>query len=252
MRVLVTRPAAQAIEWTHRLCSHGIDAVALPLIGIEPAADAQPLQAAWQSIEQQRLLVFVSPNAVEHFFARRPSNAIWPAGTFAASPGPGTTRSLVALGVAAAQIIEPAADALQFDSESLWAALGTHDWRGARALIVRGDGGRDWLAEMLRGRGALVTNVATYRRVAPTFDPTHDATLRAALGEPAGHLWFFSSSEAIDNLMQSAAAATWKSANSMATHPKIAERARQAGFARVAEARPSFDDVVACIQSFRP
>jgi uroporphyrinogen-III synthase len=252
MRVLVTRPAAQAIEWTQRLCAHGIDAVALPLIGIEPAADSQALQAAWQSIEQQRLLVFVSPNAVESFFTQRPSASAWPAATFAASPGPGTTRSLVALGVPAAQVIEPAADAPQFDSEALWATLGTHDWRGARVLIVRGDGGRDWLAEMLRSRGALVGNVAAYRRVAPGFDAAHRTALQAALDEPTGHLWFFSSSEAIDNLMPSAPAAVWKSANALATHPKIAERARQAGFARVAEARPSFDDVVACIQSFGP
>jgi uroporphyrinogen-III synthase len=134
----------------------------------------------------------------------------------------------------------------------LWATLGTHDWRGARASIVRGDGGRDWLAEMLRSRGALVTNVAAYRRVPPLFDAAASEVLRAALQTPSSHLWFFSSSEAIDNLMQSAPATRWSSASAMATHPKIAERARRSGFARVAEARPAFDDVVACIQSFGP
>jgi uroporphyrinogen-III synthase len=251
MRVLVTRPAAQAIDWTHRLAAQGIDAVALPLIGIEPAADTPLLQASWQSIAQQRLLVFVSPNAVEHFFAQRPASAVWPVGTFAASPGPGTTRALIALGVPVAQVIKPAADAVQFDSEALWATLGTHDWHGARVLIVRGDGGRDWLAEMLRRRGALVTNVAAYRRVPPRFDATESEALGFALQAPSSHLWFFSSSEAIDNLMQLATAG-WHCASAMATHPKIAERARRLGFARVAEARPAFDDVVACIQSFRP
>jgi uroporphyrinogen-III synthase len=241
MRVLVTRPAAQAIEWTHRLAAQGIDAMALPLIGIEPVADSPSLQAVWQSIGQQRLLVFVSPNAVEHFFARRPASAAWPAATLAASPGPGTTRALIALGVPAAQVIEPAADAAQFDSEALWATLGAHDWRGARASIVRGDGGR-----------ALVSNVAAYRRVPPQFDAAASELLHAALQRPSSHLWFFSSSEAIDNLMQSAPATGWNSASAMATHPKIAERARRSGFARVAEARPAFDDVVACIQSFGP
>jgi len=252
MRVIVTRPAGQAIEWTRRLNERGLDAIALPLIGIEPAADLAALRDAWIALAQQRLVVFVSPNAVEHFFAQRPASAAWPATSFAASPGPGTTQALFALGVPRASIIEPAPDAPHFDSESLWVQLGSHDWRAARALIVRGDGGRDWLAEMLRGRGALVTTLAAYRRMPPQFNVEDQALLRAALEAPASHLWSFSSSEAIDNLVKAAGPARWNGACAIATHPRIAARARQAGFTRVVEARPSFEDVVACIQSIEP
>jgi uroporphyrinogen-III synthase len=39
VRVLVTRPAAQAAGWVQRLGERGIEAFALPLIGITPAAD---------------------------------------------------------------------------------------------------------------------------------------------------------------------------------------------------------------------
>jgi len=257
VRVLVTRPAAQAADWVAQLRHAAIDAVALPLIGIAPVAepaDLADLHAAWRGLAQQRLIVFVSPNAAEQFFAQRPSGAAWPAALLAGSPGPGTTRVLIELGVPAGCVIEPAADAAQFDSESLWEQLRGRDWRGASALIVRGDSGREWLAQSLRAAGAAVAHVAAYRRVAPAFDAGQAALMRDAIGRPAAHAWFFSSSEAIDNLAAAplAAGAPWREALAIATHPRIAARARQLGFARVIEARPSLAAVVACIQSLRP
>ena len=254
MRVIVTRPAAQAADWVARLRAERIDAVALPLIGVAPAADAAAVESAWAKLASQRLVVFVSPNAAEHFFALRPAGARWPAGVLAGSPGPGTTRSLLDLGVPAAQTVAPAADALQFDSEALWQQLATQDWQGAGVLIVRGDGGRDWLADTLRGCGAQVAHVAAYRREAPVFDAAQKTLLAAALHEPASHLWYFSSSEAIEHLERLAAACDplrWADACALATHPRIAERARQLGIARVTECRPPLEAVVACIQSMR-
>ncbi|MES1161551.1 MAG: uroporphyrinogen-III synthase, partial [Rhizobacter sp.] len=118
MRILVTRPAAQAADWVLDLQARGLDAVALPLIAIAAVDEPSALRAAWQVLGQRRLVVFVSPNAAQHFFAQRPAGPGWPASTWAGSPGPGTTRALVALGVPPAQIVEPAADAPQFDSES--------------------------------------------------------------------------------------------------------------------------------------
>ena len=251
MLTLVTRPAAQAAEWVQQLQTHGIDALALPLIGIAPV-EAPALVAAWHALAQQRLVVFVSPNAAQQFFAQRPMGAAWPEGVFAASPGPGTTRVLQGLGVLAAQIIEPAADAPQFDSESLWLALATHDWRGARVLIVRGDGGRDWLADTLRRHGAQVAHLAAYRRTAPQLDDAERALLQQAIAAPAAHLWFFSSSEAVANLGALAAHADWQRAHAIATHPRIAASARQLGLGSVAESRPALADVIACIQSIQP
>ncbi|MDE2628512.1 MAG: uroporphyrinogen-III synthase [Burkholderiales bacterium] len=255
MRVIVTRPAAQADDWVARLQARGIDAVALPLIGIAPVEDGTALDAAWLTLQQRQLVVFVSPNAAAQFFARRAASSVWPGNVLAASPGPGTTRLLVALGVPVAQIVEPAADAAQFDSESLWLQLSARDWRGADVLIVRGDVGRDWLADTLRSHGARVATVAAYRRVVPSFDARAAALLRAAVERPQSHLWFFSSSEAIDNLaavVPPAAMAGGLRGRAIATHPRIAERARQRGFAPVIESRPALDDVVACIQSLRP
>jgi len=250
MKLLVTRPADQALEWTVRLQERGIDAAALPLIGIQPAPDGAAVAAAWATLAGMSLVVFVSPNAAEQFFALRPAGLAWPAGVLAGSPGPGTTRTLRALGVPASAIAAPAHDAAQFDSEALWAQLSARDWSGRQVLIVRGDGGRDWLARTLNEHGAQVATVAAYRRAAPVFDVPQRALLAAALAAPQQHLWFFSSSEAIDHLDAATPGAHWRAARALATHPRIAERARALGLGTVLRCRPEFDAVVACIQSF--
>jgi uroporphyrinogen-III synthase len=247
MRVLVTRPAAQAGEWVERLRAAGLQAEALPLIDIAPAPDTAAVAAAWVALPLQALVVFVSPNAAAHFFAARPAQASWPAAVLAASPGPGSTKTLRDLGVAT--VVEPAADAPQFDSEALWQQLSTRDWAGKHVLVVRGASGRDWLAEQLRGRGAELSFVTAYSRGAPQLSPPQQALLAQALAQPRNHLWFFSSSEAIDHLQTLAPQAEWSQARAVATHPRIAERARQLGMGRVIEARPSLEGVVACIQS---
>jgi uroporphyrinogen-III synthase len=252
LRILVTRPAPQAAVWVRLVRAAGLEAVALPLIAIAPVDDPAALIDAWHQIASQRLVVFVSPNAARQFFALRPAAIDWPGATWAGSPGPGTTQALIALGVPAARIIEPAADAPQFDSESLWARLALHDWRDAPVLVVRGASGRDWLSQTLRAHGARVAHVAAYRRGLPTLDAGERDLLRTALDAPHAHRWFFSRSEAIANLAALAPGAEWHRAHAIATHPRIAERARHLGFASVVQARPSLAAVVACIQSIGP
>jgi uroporphyrinogen-III synthase len=252
MRVLVTRPQPQADEWVERLREAGIDAVALPLLGIAPVDDAAPLDAAWWELggdAAPALAVFVSPNAVVQFFARRPPGARWPAATRAGAPGPGTAAALAAHGVAAAAIVQPAPDSGPFDSESLWLQLRDADWRGARVWIVRGEGGRDWLADTLRAAGADVRFVQAYRRGAPAWTAIERARCDAALAAPASHLWLFSSSEAVGHLRTLAPGADWAASTALASHPRIAEAARVLGFGRVDEVRPDFDAVRRAIEA---
>ena len=251
-RLIVTRPAAQAGAAVVQLRARGIDAVAVPLIEIVPMADATPIAAAWAALSTRRLVVFVSANAVLRFFAARPAGLTWPASTFAAAPGPGTADALRAEGVADASIIEPGADAAQFDSEALWERLRTHDWLGARVVVVRGEVGREWLGDCLAAAGAEVQTLAAYERAAPVLSAEARRIVDAAASEPGSWVWLFSSSEAIGNLELLAGPGRWTAARAMATHPRIAARARQAGFVDVREVEPGLDAVVACIQSMRP
>ena len=248
MRVIVTRPAAQGQAFVRRLQALGIDAVGLPLIGIAPPADPEAVRRAWATLAGQALVMFVSANAVAHFFALRPPGAMWPPGTRAGSTGPGTTDALRAAGVDGTAIVDPGPDG-PFDTDTLWLRIATWPWAGRRVLVVRGESGRDWLAEQLRKAGAEVGFVAAYRRLAPSFAGDAGAVLAAALGAPRAHCWHFSSSEAIEHLVASQRGADWAAARALATHPRIAATARRLGFGRVDEVGVHPEDVATAMRS---
>jgi uroporphyrinogen-III synthase len=231
MRVIVTRPRAQAETLVRELQGAGIDAVALPLIHIAPLSDARPLQQAWAGLPQLALLIFVSANAVLHFMGQRPAQQAWPAQLLAGSTGPGTSAALRAAGVPLRLLVEPAGEV--FDSEALWRQLQARDWRGRRVGVVRGEGGRDWLAERLAAAGAQVAFVSAYERQLPRLEATGQALLDAASLQPRQHLWVFSSAQALTHLGQLAPNADWSAACAVAPHARIVERARQLGFGQV-------------------
>ncbi|MFO1272722.1 MAG: hypothetical protein U1F50_13800 [Rubrivivax sp.] len=87
--------------------------------------------------------------------------------------------------------------------------------------------------------------------VPPLADAPTLALLHAAQREPARHLWVFSSSEAVRNLQALAPGADWSPALAVASHPRIAEAARAAGFGRVDEVRPSPADLAARVRAFQ-
>jgi uroporphyrinogen-III synthase len=246
MRLLVTRPRPQADQWSGALRGCGIDALPLPLIAIGPAPDTAPVHEAWRTLGRDALAVFVSPNAVERFFALRPEGCAWPPALRAASPGPGSAEALRAAGVA--QVVQPRAAGARFDSEALWEELRDTTWQGASVLVVRGDGGREWLADRLREQGADVRFVQAYARRLPMLDAGERQRLRQALDVPREHVWHFSSSQAIDHLQALAPGADWSHARAIASHPRIAERARAAGFGAVQEVAPTVAAVVAALQ----
>jgi uroporphyrinogen-III synthase len=97
----------------------------------------------------------------------------------------------------------------------------------------------------------VVETVGAYRRVAPSFTGAARERLDAATASD-DVVWLFSSSEAIANLARAAGGARWQRARAVATHPRIAARARGLGFGVVVEAGATVDAVVGCIQSIEP
>jgi uroporphyrinogen-III synthase len=190
------------------------------------------------------LLVFVSPGCVRSFFALQPAGCDWPAATQAGATGPGTSQALREAGVPAAAIIEPPHDAEQFDSEALWRRLELQSWQGRRVVVVRGDGGRDWLADRLRDRGAEVAFVQAYRRRLPELSAPQRDLLAVALAAPSRHCWLFSSSQAVEHLRQLAQVSDWSTGCAMATHPRIEQTLRSAGFGTVWPVRPTLNAVL--------
>jgi uroporphyrinogen-III synthase len=247
MRVIVTRPAAQAAGWVEALRAAGVDAVALPLIGIEPLADTSALAAAWHVLDRYALVMFVSANSVEQFFAARPAGAAWPVAVPAGSTGPGTTRALRDQGVSHIEAPDEAAG--RFDTEALWERLRHWPWPGQQVLVVRGEQGRDWLADTLRAQGAAIHALAAYRRLPPVAGDTTRALIATALAEPEATRWLISSSEALQHLASLAPGADWRRSHAWCGHPRIAASARAAGFGHVEEVGPTTEAVLARLQS---
>lgn len=254
--VLVVRPRAQADAWVDQLAALGVPARALPLIEIVPAPDAAGVEAVFAQVEAASapVLVFVSPNAVLGFFdaaaAARgtPARALaWPAHAWAAATGPGTVAALRRCGVPSDRVAAPAADAAQFDSEALWSTIRGWAWTRRPVWIVRGNGGRDWLGTRLRDAGASVRVVQSYGRAAPRLSDSERALLAEALATPGRWVWMFSSSEAIDHLQALAPDARWSAGRALASHPRIAERARSLGFGSVAIVAPTAAAVAAAV-----
>lgn len=263
MRVVVTRPEREAQRWVAALSDAGMDAVALPLIVVAGPPDTAAVRGAWLRLQQQDALMFVSGNAVDSFFKEKPPLAPdWTAQaaikTRAFVTGPGSRAALLRNGVGADRIDAPDTTAGQFDSEALWACVQAQVHPGFRVLIVRGAGaagalvdgaGRDWFARQVQSHGGLVEFVVAYQRNAPVWGEAQRASASNAAGE--GSVWLFSSSEAIANLRSLMPDQQWQHCRAVATHPRIAQAAREAGFGVVCESRPLLADVVASIESLQ-
>ena len=279
--VVITRPAAQAGVWQQALQAAGHPVVLLPMLEIQPAPDLHALRAAWLQLAQWNALMFVSANAIEAFCAQRPADTAWPQDVHAPRawvPGPASAQALRAAAVPGHLMDAPAAQAEQFDSESLWEQVRGQVGRGFRLLVVRGgvvkaapaDGravtpdaqrgtGRDWLGDQVQSAGGRVEWLQAYLRGAPSWTDADYAV--AAQARDDGAIWLFSSSECVTNLaaltrstplavQQDEPHSQWTGSVAVATHPRIARAARDVGFGTVHLSRPGLADVLASIESF--
>lgn len=218
--IVVTRPARQAGGFAAKLAALGATPLVFPAIVILPPDDRTALDAAHAGLARYDLAFFVSANAAEY---GAPPAGRWPAGLPAFAPGPGTAEALAACGVDDVRVPHTTQD-----SEGLLALPALRDVAGRRAVIFRGAGGRELLADTLRARGASVDCIACYRRAAPS-----DARgLVEALQDGRADALTVTSSEGVDTLWRLlgdagralAARRPW-----FAPHPRIAEHVRALG-----------------------
>lgn len=162
--ILVTRPVGQAARLAQLVREGGGDPVLFPALEIEARAVA-PVDAR----AGFDMLIFVSPNAARLGFPL--ARAAIGSQTKIAAIGSGTVAELKKAGVG--DIISPRSG---HDSEALLVELA--DITPRRALIVRGEGGREFLGEALRSRGTAVEYLECYRRKKPARD------MRELLSDP--------------------------------------------------------------------
>ncbi|HEX4986697.1 MAG TPA: uroporphyrinogen-III synthase [Burkholderiales bacterium] len=212
--ILVTRPAAQAGRLAQLVREAGGLPVLLPALEIEPLPQAVPADVA----RGCDLVIFVSPNAVRHGLQKLQSAAVLGTATRVAAIGPGTAAELKKGAVG--DIISPRCG---YDSEALAAELS--DRSPGKVLIVRGQGGRGWLGEALRGRGATVSYFECYRRSRPAggLGELLDGPVRGRVRACTA-----TSSSIVENLfeMGAAAGAAWlRHMPFFVSHPRVAAAA---------------------------
>ncbi len=156
--VLVTRAANQAAELTNAIELAGGRAYSLPALDIV-ALSTDETERSHKALPTPDIVVFVSRNAVRFGYSFAGSAAV-------AAIGPGTAAELEAAGVRVD--IVPTTG---FTSERLLDEPELRDVTGVCITIVRGEDGRERLADTLRARGAIVSYLPVYRRAIPETSP---------------------------------------------------------------------------------
>jgi uroporphyrinogen-III synthase len=234
-RILVTRPAAQAATLAAQIAEAGGEPVLFPLLEISQASDQAPLQLATACLDDYALAVFISPNAVDFSLPSILARRLWPPSLQAAAIGPGTVAQLATYGIE--RVIVPHG---RFDSEALLElpALQADRVASRKVLILRGNGGRELLAETLIQRGAAVDCVTCYQRSSPADAAPLVSLLRAGQLQALT----ISSSEGLRNLWALLGADDRQRLSDLPVfvpHQRIAEVAGALGMRRLALTAPA-------------
>ncbi|MDB5917201.1 MAG: Uroporphyrinogen synthase [Massilia sp.] len=263
--VVITRPRGQCQALAQGVAALGREAVVLPLLDIYPLADQEPLQRVLAGLMDNTrgyvLVAFVSPNAIDAAFEHLRHLGRWPAGVALAVLGETSRACLAKHGIddGNATIFSPL-DPARSDSEHLLDALDMKALAGKRVLIVRGDSGRELMADGLRAAGADVDTVAAYSRRVPAMTAQLATTLHGLLARRND--WIITSSEALRGLFGLLAeldggeggdhrgvVAKMQQQHVIVPHARIAETAAALGLTRLTLAGSGDASLLAALQS---
>lgn len=162
-RVLLTRPAEESAAVAAVLAEAGIFSSSLPLLDTEALPVTPEQQAVFANLGRYSAVIVVSKPAAR--LAVQQLQQSWPA------------LPWFSVGAATAQVLADHGLNVHYpqtgdDSEALLALPAFREAvavPGARVLILRGEGGRELLAERLREQGASVDYLELYRRFLPAY-----------------------------------------------------------------------------------
>ena len=237
-RVLVTRPAGEAAD---TLCAAVQEAGFLvhsqPLLELHRLQSLAPERRRMVlALDRYQHIIFISANAVhfgmalvEEFWPQLPVGLNWYA------IGTTTASRLESFGIAA---LTPGS---VMSSEGLLAHAALQNVKDQHVLIVKGEGGRDALVRELSRRGAVVDELACYRRSAPDLPPGELAVRLARWGID---VILISSGEGLANLqllLSRAETTKLKHMGLIVPSQRVARLALEAGFDQVITAENASD-----------
>lgn len=217
-RVVLTRPVLRQVALQQALEAAGIEVLGLPALTVVSLSDIKPLPQP----KQFDAVVFVSRTAWQLYWqALHTENPRfkWPLACQLAGVGAVTAQAIsqdLSTSTPEATVLRPADDAPQ-DSETLWLSLKEALAPKASVLLVRGEEGRDWLAQTLQSHGFVVQTHENYRREPAQWSPKAVATLKE--WQSAGMLgtWLITSAHGLGAIQ-----AQWQAQGFGAIRPKSA------------------------------
>lgn len=233
-RLLLTRSAEDCSALAAYLAEQGIYGSCLPLLEIEPLPETPEQRSVLLELDRYCAVVVVSKPAARLGLQRL--DTYW--------PQPPIHQRWFSVGAATGQIVADYGLLASWpeqgdDSEALLALPAFAEALqvpNPRVLIMRGDTGRDLLAEQLRGQGVAVDFLPLYRRILPHYAP-HELPRRVASDQLNGLV--VSSGQGFEHLRQLAGDA-WPELARLplfVPSPRVAAQAREAGARQVIDCR---------------
>lgn len=232
--VVLTRAAEDSQRLAARLSAHGFSTCLKPLLEIQ-ALPAEALPAI-PVLGDRDIIIYVSVNAVQHGLpVLRQAECSGAALNMAV--GRRTAAALFSAGVSAT-----APD--REDSEGLLGLPQLQVMSGRRALIVKGVGGRELIADTLRERGAQVTELCCYQR---HYLPLPPAEVASDVAPRVPVVWVASSAGMVEHLgaqLALSGSPELKAQPLVVPSARVGLQAAQWGWSHVLTATDASDDAV--------
>jgi uroporphyrinogen-III synthase len=161
--IVITRPAHQTRALARGIKAAGGEVVVFPTLDIIPAPLSDENKKLLLQLNEVDIIIFISPNAVEHGLTQIQSVGKLPDSIQLATIGQGSAKSLHERLGKQPDIVPDE----NFNSEGLLANAALQNVADKRILIIRGDGGREHLKQTLLQRGARVDYLNVYQRIKP-------------------------------------------------------------------------------------
>lgn len=231
-RLVITRPESQADELIKqiKIANPDLNLLHLPLISILPVRFELP------DIQFEKA-IFISRNAVEHFFHRSSNIA----------------HSYFAVGEPTAKLVDQFTGTTthypdQMNADGLVAMDELQSVKGQNILLIKGEGGRSLIYDELSSRGANVSVLDVYRRKLPELSSQKNIIN----ANSASNIWLITSVEAMINLHRilGLSAQPQHQTRVIVSSDRLKEAALNKGFQIVAQSAGATDrQLVQCVKS---
>lgn len=236
LRILITRPASQAKVLCELITNSGGVAVRFPTLEIVGIENSKIVLEQFQYLDCFDWVIFISANAVKYAQKAYNSAIKVPQHTKVAAIGKATARSLSQAGIKVDLM-----PTQTFNTEALLETSEMKNVKGLKCLIVRGRGGREFLADSLRKRGAEVNYIEVYQRRRPKTDVS---SLIECWQNEGIDMVTVTSGDALENLVAMMGSKGWsllKTAPVLVVSPRLKSKALEMGLDHVMLASEASD-----------